>query len=69
MGLAPHAISETSFPVTGPSVTPIIACPVAKIRLFIEGARPIMGNPSGVKGRRPHQMFSATNLWLPVRYH
>ena len=44
-----------SFPVIGPRLIPIIAWPVAMLRLLKDRVRPMYGSPSGEHGRKPHQ--------------
>ena len=47
---------ETNLPVMGPNDIPSIACPVATIRLLKSREREMIGNPSGVQGRKPRQI-------------
>jgi len=47
-------ISETSFPVAGPRLHPIMAWPVAIVRLSYFDGLPIKGSPSGDTGLSPH---------------
>src|SRR2546422_5034152 len=53
-GVSPETSSETSFPVIGPRLTPIMAWPEATIRFRQRRVRPTYGRPSGVHGRSPH---------------
>jgi len=46
--------SAISLPVTGPRVSPIIACPVAMNKPGRRETGPTAGNPSGRDGLRPH---------------
>ena len=45
--------SETNFPVAVPILQPIMACPVAMVKLWHFEDLPIYGNPSGLTGRKP----------------
>lgn len=49
-------VSASSRPVTGASVIPSIACPVATCSMSQPDTGPITGSPSGVIGRSPAQV-------------
>src|SRR5262249_59944858 len=53
-GRWPLIKSATILPLIGPRLTPIIAWPVAVVRLLILELRPKYGSPSGLHGRSPH---------------
>jgi hypothetical protein len=51
LGGAPSTMSASTRAVIGPSVMPIIACPVPTKRPGVDGTAPITGMPSDVHGR------------------
>ena len=52
-------MSAIKRPVTGPSVRPQCACPIASHRPLKPGARPITGRESTKQGRLPSQVLSS----------
>jgi hypothetical protein len=79
LGEPPRTYSAISFPVTGPNVSPIMACPVATNKPGYRETAPTAGKPSGRQGLKPHHSdlsvafsnfacFSATHLSTNVEW-
>lgn len=67
-GLPSRMHSLASRPVTGPSVKPMRAWPVATNTPAGPGAQPTTGSPSAVQGRRPHHSETVCVCPMPSRY-